>query len=123
MGAYIFRFPAEMPKLTYGHLNVWYLLGGEYRIGGTVTIHLEMPTETAPAHYRLMLYSTVLAWIGKDHVHFAKHGDTHQATRMWLLQIVVDNGIGHSVYRKRGGMLVIDGIQPLEGHTFPVKTS
>lgn len=122
---YLFRFPASMPKLTFDGLAVlrqhgtyeWQRHG---RIGSTVTVHHEPATETSPERYRFRLYSTSIAWIGKDTVHFGRHGDHHQATRMWLEQIARDNGLAHGVYRNHRGVLEMDGGHPVEGHTYPV---
>lgn len=106
---YPFRFPAEMPSLTYAGLE------GIERIGSTVRV-----VTMAGGTRVLRLYRTSIAWIEPESVYFAKTGDTHQATRMWLEHIVQDNGIGRSVYRDRRGVLVIDGGAKVEGERYAV---
>lgn len=41
---------------------------------------------------------------------------------MWLEAIVRDNGLGNTVYRDRKGVLVIDGVAPVEGYRYAVGT-
>jgi hypothetical protein len=101
---YVFRFPSNMPKLTFDGL------ADVQRIGTTVEV-LQF------TEYRILkLYGLKLAYIFRSFVEFPETGDHHQATREWLQQIVRDNGIGDVVFRDHNGQLVIDGQWPLEGH-------
>jgi hypothetical protein len=109
MGAYVFRFPADMPELTFDGLkNVTH-------IGGTVEV-IEYTEFLA-----IRLYATTIARLGRGWVEFPERTDRHQATRMWLEQIVRDNRLGSTVYRNRKGEATIDGEWPIEGRKFVIE--
>jgi hypothetical protein len=124
---YVFRFPASTPDLTYEALHAYIGKGnGALRTIGTTVRAIDYTGSIFGDMVMLVLYQTPIARIYKNAVTFPTHGDTHQATREWLVKVISDNGIGHTAFRLRGrrsqpGTLVIDGDQkrPLEGRSYP----
>jgi hypothetical protein len=133
---YIFRFPANVPELTFEALSPLVTAAcGSYpkcqschlMIGATVTVRWNRAGDALI----IRLYETDLAWVYADHVAFNAHGDVHMSTREWLAAIVRDNGVGVNPWRVRrrksdgpglGGVLCLGGDRdkPLEGHSYLV---
>lgn len=134
MGMYIFRFPANMPELTFEALSPLVTAAcGSYpkcqscqlKIGTTVTVRWNRVGDALI----IRLYEVDLAWVYADHVAFNRHGDVHASTREWLAAIVRDNGVGANPWRvpRRksdgpgvSGILCLGGERdkPLEGHSY-----
>jgi hypothetical protein len=138
MNEYIFRFPANMPELSYEALRAgldatWTAL----RIGSTVQVW-----EDARGGVAVQLYDTVIARVCADRVEFTEADDGRMATSEWLAQILRDNGIaggcgrvrrrkadgpGPWVSRGRAGLLVLceydgprDARREVIGKSYPV---
>lgn len=135
MSNYIFRFPADVPKLTYESLNAYILA----RPAGAILLSRAIGTTVTvlqgESFVWLKLYDTILAVIFAEKVTFSPHDDPHLATTAWIGKIVRDNGIGGTVWRERrhagdgegprvprgrAGLLAIDGdrSRPVFGHTY-----
>jgi len=140
MGGYIFRFPADVPKLTYEALNAYVLATPQGRayvrrdIGTTVTVTL------GDGCARLTLYGYTLAAIYPGRVEFNATDDAHMSTTAWLGKIVRDNKLGGTAWRIRrhasdgegpcvprghAGLLTIDGhrSEPVFGQTYLIPAS
>jgi hypothetical protein len=125
---YVFRFPKDTPELTYDALHSYIGKGnGASRMIGTTMEAIDYTGSIFGDMVALKLYSTTIARIYRDAVTFPSHGDTHQATREWLIRIISDNGLGYTAFRLRGrrgqpGTMVINGDpeRPVEGRSYPV---
>jgi hypothetical protein len=136
MGEYIFRFPADMPELTYDGLTAYIGDGfASRKIGTTVTAE-----KSGSGYVRVQLYDTVIALVYFDRVRFPGPDHPSQATTAWLARIIQDNGIdsgcwrvrrrkadgpGPYVARGRAGLLVLAGSafdqrREVFGQSYPV---
>jgi len=148
MGYYIFRMPADTPRLTFDGL-IAYLAGHWYpdadgtwygKIGTTVRLrwHGADPASGRIASIGFELYGLRIAEISRDTVTFPGPDDPHLATTAWLRKIAEDNGFGPvfrirrrkadgpgpAVPRGQAGLLVIAGHgqdYPVFGHSYPAR--
>lgn len=137
MSNYIFRFPADVPKLTCESLNAYILARPSGAILLSRAIGTTVTVLQGEGFVWLKLYDTIIAAIFPGQVSFSPHDDPHLATTAWIGKIVRDNGIGGTVWRERrhasdgegpcvprghAGLLAIDGdrSRPVFGRTYPV---
>jgi hypothetical protein len=138
MSEYIFRWPANIPRLGFTSLLTWLDSEPERTIGTTVTVRRigrgERPGDLRPVII-IELYGLAIALLRSEYVYFPDTRDGHYATTEWLAKIVRDSGIGGSLFRYprrkrdglgplvprgRAGILLIDGSRdrPLEGFAY-----
>lgn len=139
MTEFIFRFPADMPELSYRPLDaeIGKLCSQPNCRSCVLEIGTTVKVRRLPLALEFRLYDTVIAYIYPGCVEFSKTDDPHQATTEWLTRIVQDNGIGYGVgrirrhkadgpgpetSRGRAGLLVIEWTRsrPVVGRTYPV---
>ena len=129
MNEFIFRFPTDMPPMTFEALAARLAdlcdrgncLADVAEIGSTVKLRWNGRDHSAVL---VRLYSTTIAILGKDGTIRFPNDDPHMATREWISKIIHDNGLGRNAWRiprrvsdgpgpevKRGraGLLCIDG--------------
>lgn len=138
MSEFIFRFPADTPKLDYNGLSHYIHdrfgdRAGSGSIGTTVTITHR--TRDREAGITFILYGTTIAVIRPGRAEFPFTTDAHMATAEWIGRIVRDNGIGGGVFRMRRraadplipgphgyvSPLLVDGNydRPVNGYAYP----
>src|ERR1700743_864782 len=101
---FIFRYPADMPELSYEVLAAKLDELCDHRrcvscaleIGTTVKVR-----RTGEGGVSLRLYGLDIAHITAGYVTFGNADDPHRATAAWLTRVVQDNGIGYGVGRIR----------------------
>lgn len=152
MQEFIFRFPADTPRLDFETLagllrDRWYpMADGEHyaTIGTTVRIRWHGGTERSahaalPPAIWIELYGLRIAKVMPGSVYFPGPDDPHVTTTEWIAKIVRDNRLGSGAFRVRrhkgdgegppvarghAGLLTIDGDRerPVFGHAYPVRT-
>jgi hypothetical protein len=142
MTNFIFRFPADVPPMTFEALaarlravcNLDRCSSCYDTIGTTVQVRWNSRDHSAVL---IRLYETTIAILGKDGSIQFPNDDPHKATTEWISKIVRDNGLGSGVCRIRrrksdgpgpdvalgqAGLLVIDGdrSKPVHGRAWTV---
>ena len=134
---HIFRWPPDMPPLTFESLGQWLEFEPDRRMGTSVMVRRygTGAKERLEPVISLELHGWCIALFKADRVIFPETRDVRIAVTYWLSQIVADSRIGGHVERvprrkrdgpglptSRGkaGLLVIDGDRdrPVEGFAY-----